>query len=206
MKKSTLAGLIIIILHMVGVAGMLVPGYNSLMRSLTPLNLLLVAVLVIYFQADRSGRFMLFSIVCFVAGFTIEWVGIRTGWPFGSYYYGNTLGPKLGGVPLVIGLNWLVLTLSTASLLRRIRHLLAGALAGAVFMVCIDYLIEPVAISNDYWHWESPNIPIENYIAWGFVAFLLHLLLRAMSINLENKIDIFVVGSQVLFFATLNFF
>src|SRR5205085_950587 len=39
-------------------------------------------------------------------GFAIELVGVRTGRPFGRYRYGDGLGVKLGGVPLLAAAAW----------------------------------------------------------------------------------------------------
>jgi len=39
-------------------------------------------------------------------GLAIEAVGVATGFPFGSYVYGDALGPKLLDVPLVVPLAW----------------------------------------------------------------------------------------------------
>ena len=39
-------------------------------------------------------------------GFTVELVGLRTGWPFGHYAYTHRLGPEAGGAPLLIPLGW----------------------------------------------------------------------------------------------------
>lgn len=38
--------------------------------------------------------------------FGIEWMGTATGIPFGSYRYSAALGPRVGGVPIVVPLTW----------------------------------------------------------------------------------------------------
>ncbi|GII82006.1 hypothetical protein Sru01_69880 [Sphaerisporangium rufum] len=39
-------------------------------------------------------------------GYAAEWVGIRTGFPFGEYRYTDVLWPQLGGVPVIVALAW----------------------------------------------------------------------------------------------------
>ncbi len=79
-------------------------------------------------------------------GWSIEQLGVLTGWPFGPFHYTGVLGPRLGQVPLVIPMLWFSLCMSANVLaqmvLRRrplaLRHdaqggsiLLAAALVTA---------------------------------------------------------------------------
>lgn len=41
-----------------------------------------------------------------VMTFTVEWIGITTGFPFGAYDYYPTLGFLVAGVPLTIAFAW----------------------------------------------------------------------------------------------------
>ena len=45
-----------------------------------------------------------------------EILGVNYGLIFGKYDYGDNLGLKLLGVPLLIGLNWVVLTFICGSI------------------------------------------------------------------------------------------
>jgi uncharacterized membrane protein len=77
-------------------------------------NTLTVASVVVFFGASlahcastRGWRCGLALVaVCVGGGLVAEAVGWRTGWPFGNYRYGTTLGPKLLGVPMVVPLAW----------------------------------------------------------------------------------------------------
>ncbi|WP_405085799.1 carotenoid biosynthesis protein [Microbispora sp. NBC_01389] len=40
------------------------------------------------------------------AGYAAEWIGTRTGLPFGDYHYTDVLWPRPGGVPLIVALAW----------------------------------------------------------------------------------------------------
>ena len=54
-------------------------------------------------------RAMAFLIVCAVVSWGFEEVGIATGRIYGSYHYGDQLGPKLGHVPLIIPIAWFMM-------------------------------------------------------------------------------------------------
>jgi len=202
--KTSIAASAVILLHLVGTIGMLLPQWQPVMRALTPLNLLIVFVLVLAFQTKPSVSFYIFSATCFVLAFFAEVIGVKTGWPFGAYAYGPTLGWKIFDVPVIIGANWVVLVLCTASLCRWIENKWLASGAGALLMVGMDFLIEPVAIAHDYWTWVLPEVPLQNYVGWGALAFVLHLLLYFSGSSTRNELDIYVVSVQFFFFLILN--
>ena len=92
-------------------------------------------------------------------------MGVHTGFPFGSYSYGPVLGFQLFEVPLMIGVNWLLLVYMTGNLFREsiANDWLAAALSASV-MVLLDIAIEPVAVALDFWTWEGDIIPLSNFI------------------------------------------
>lgn len=206
MKNFNKAGLVIVVLHVVGSVGMLLPAWVPLMKSLTPVNLLIVTCLVMAFQERRTSSFYVYALLCFAIAFFSEVVGVKTGWPFGSYEYGATLGIKWLEVPLIIGANWLVLVLCSASVVRFIDNKWVASLAGAVIMLGFDYLLEPVAIRADYWVWHTAAIPVQNYVSWLALAFILHLGLHFFTFNKRNAVAWYVLGAQAGFFLILNLF
>ena len=69
--------------------------------------LLFFASSIAHCVATRSlGSGFAVVLVCVGGGLAAEAIGWRTGWPFGNYRYGESLGPKLLGVPLVVPLAW----------------------------------------------------------------------------------------------------
>ena len=135
------------------------------------------------------------------AGYLLELLGIETGLVFGEYYYGSGLGLKLFGVPLIIGINWAVLVFATAAVVQFISvpGWLKAALA-ATLMVLYDVLLEPVAVRFDFWNWAGGLIPIQNYMAWWVIAFVMLSGVYYFVKNLKNKLAIYVILVQALFF------
>ena len=166
--------IVLVIFYTVGLIGMLWEPYRALFLQLSVYNLLLTFILMILGRKKEKGRFVVFLLIAYLIGFAAEYVGTQTGYLFGSYAYGANLGPKFLGVPLVIGLNWGILVVGAASLANYIQlSNTAKAFFGALFMTAFDYILEPFAITNDYWHWFTPDIPILNYISWFLISFLL---------------------------------
>jgi putative membrane protein len=133
-----------------------------------------------------------------------EWLGVHTGYLFGDYVYGESLGPKWFGVPIIIGINWVMLTVISASVIQLLKvHWLLKTLLATILMLLLDILIEPVAIVSDYWVWNG-EIPISNFIGWIIIAFILQTLYFGAKLAEPNKVGISLYIIQVLFFLTLN--
>jgi putative membrane protein len=51
-----------------------------------------------------------------ILGFAIEMTGVVTGFPYGAFYYGDSLGPKVAGlVPYLLPLSWVPLVLGAVA-------------------------------------------------------------------------------------------
>lgn len=205
-RSYRIALAVLVIFHIVGVAGILSPWRETFVL-LSPLNLMLTAGLI-YSQEQSSKKTVLrFFIVCLVIGFLAEFLGVQTGFPFGSYSYGSSLGPKLGGVPLVIGVNWFIVAIGAKELAIKLFRVRGFQIFGAaLLMVALDFLIEPVAIQIDFWTWEGGNIPLSNYLGWVAVGFLLQFIWDYWMPKPMNPLAIPVLIVQSLFFITLLLF
>ncbi|MES3017073.1 MAG: carotenoid biosynthesis protein [Bacteroidota bacterium] len=205
LSKQNISSLIIILFHLVGLYGFLNPNLTDFFIQLVPFHLLLMLALLVISGNDGSMNIRLFALVVFIFGFLIEVAGVNTGLIFGSYTYGATLGLKLWETPLLIGVNWLILVYSTGVLLNGFRlnkYLLA--LLGAIILVSIDFLIEPVAIRYDYWSWTEQIIPMQNYLGWFAVSFTMFILFTSVNFKKQNRSAIVLFVAQVCFFIILN--
>ncbi len=145
-------------------------GYCDWFTTKTPLNLLLISLLVIL---DHSPQKPLILLIPFVMGMTAEWIGVHTGWLFGDYAYGNNLGWKCWEVPLLIGMNWLIMIYAgnaLTSLTRWSRTL--RAMCTALAVTGLDVLMEQVAPQLDFWRFNDGIVPLTNYGGWMIVSFI----------------------------------
>ncbi len=204
-SKLTIAKIIIVALHLVGIIGLSIPEYQDLFLTLTPTQLLSSLIIILVFHRGWTDAFPIFAAAAFWIGFGSEIIGIHTGYLYGNYVYGTTLGPKLWDVPLIIGVNWFILSYLTGSLFRKIRNDYYAALLGAIAMTALDYIIEPVAVALDFWAWKYGTIPPTNYLGWVGVSFLIHLIYRKANFDKENPISAFLLMALIIFFAVLNF-
>jgi bisanhydrobacterioruberin hydratase len=107
----------------------------------------------------------------------IEFIGVNTGYPFGSYRYTDVLGLSFAGVPLAISFAWYATVMNTwrisEGLLSRLtpaRPMLVAMSAG-ILTLALDIALEPMASTvNSYWLWSGNRIPLQNYASWFFLT------------------------------------
>jgi bisanhydrobacterioruberin hydratase len=193
------------LIYLVGITGHLFQSTLPLMLSLTPYTLFLTASLpFILFMLNKEYPLLIWSLIIFLFTFAIEAIGAATGSIFGTYYYTDTLGFSIFSVPLIIGINWILIILGSILLSYKITEnkILIPFLA-ALFAVIFDLLLEPVAIKLNYWQWESGIIPLQNYIAWFTIAFISSLLFIKMKINTNSLLPVYYLITQIIFFFIL---
>ena len=196
--------IIVVVFHLVGLIGMTVPALKPLFQLLTPFHLLICTFILLSFHQDWGKAFKIFVVIAFTVGFSSEVLGVKTGFPFGDYAYSEVLGFQLFEVPLLIGVNWFLLVYLTGALLQgRVSWYLA-AVFGAIIMVGLDILIEPVAVKLNFWQWEGAEIPLSNYVAWFVVALIIQIFYHRQKFQKENPLAGVLLMSLVVFFLALN--
>lgn len=206
LKEPTLIA-ILIVFYLVGTIGILLPGYKDVFLKLSFFNLILSFSVILFARKKQFFQFILFLLFCFLVGMSVEWIGIHTGYLFGDYSYGKNLGAKFSGVPWVIGLNWGLLVVSSASIVNRLKvSNFWKATFAALLMTGLDYLMEPVAIESDFWHWESEYIPVFNYICWFVISLFLQLIYFKCKLAESNKVSNTLFIILIVFFSILTIF
>lgn len=206
LEKPGISKIFIIVFHIVGFVGFSLPHLHDFFISFVPYHLLLMAAILLINQKEFNKQFWLGLIFVYTSGYLVEVVGVSTGSVFGSYTYGNTLGTKLAQVPLLIGVNWVILIFTVGAVLKKyLKHQRnLKSIIGAVILVFIDFLLEPVAVKFDYWSWLDSAIPLQNYVAWFFVCFVLLRVYYELEFRKSNPVALTLLISQTLFFLGLN--
>jgi uncharacterized membrane protein len=197
--------IILVAFHVVGAIGLSLPEYRDLFLALTPFHLLATMGLILAYHRGWTDSFPIFGAAAFWIGFGSELIGIHTGYLYGDYVYGPTLGVMLWEVPLVIGVNWFVLSYLTGSVFHKIPNDWYAAFLGATAMTALDYILEPVAVSLNFWAWKWDVIPVSNYLGWFGVSFLIQLIWRKAKFEKYNPLATWLLITWILFFTILNF-
>jgi len=67
-------------------------------------------------------------------------------------------------------------------------------------------MIEPVAMELNFWNWDNNEIPIQNYVGWAIISFLIYSFYAVIKLPLKNRIALVLLIWQIIFFACLNLF
>ncbi|MBN2025293.1 MAG: carotenoid biosynthesis protein [Actinobacteria bacterium] len=125
-----------------------------------------------------AGQAVAFFVICILIGWFCEFIGHNYGWFFGRYNYTDTLGPAIGGVPILISITWAFIVYSSFMLIDwlvgikgevRVRSWWGKTLwsalvaAATATLVCAwDLMVDPMAASgiwktaggqNPWWYW-----------------------------------------------------
>lgn len=197
---------VIIIFHLVGLIGLSIPATRPIFLHLVPWHLLLMLAVIVLNHNRVDNSFMLFFVIIFIAGFAAEWVGIHKHWFFGDYSYGKTLGIKVLGVPLIMGVNWFLLTYSASVLMQRsrLKSMFFRIIIGSLILVLLDLLIEPVAIRLDYWHWTDGAVPFKNYLSWFLSGVVMLLIYELFRFKYQRIVAPVFLLTQFIFFGLLH--
>jgi putative membrane protein len=192
----------LILVYVSGAIGFLFnPGFFA---PFTPLTLAFTCFVFLIHQPLNNLNYTLSFIGLAAVGFVAEVIGVKTGVVFGNYYYGNALGYKVLGVPLVISLNWGLLInigVLVATYLSK-KPLLIATLA-AFIITGVDLLIEQVASQMDYWHFSNGIAGIQNYIGWFIISFFTSWLLKKHLVKGDKKIALVFLLLQLFFFGLI---
>jgi len=206
-SRENISVITLILFYTVGLVGLSLPTQEAF-AFFTPFNLLLSLGVMLVNHKHWTASFIGVSVFILFAGYFSEVFGVQTGLLFGNYEYGQTLGFKLFDVPIILGVNWLLLIYASAMVVNLFwKHspLALKAAIAAILMVGLDILIEPVAMRLDFWNWENGIIPLQNFIGWFVIAFVLQLtFLSVLPKTANNHVAIVLFGLQIIFFAALN--
>jgi bisanhydrobacterioruberin hydratase len=200
--------LFFIIFYLVGFIGILFNRSRPTFTMLTPFAILLSLVAFLLFHESRiSLRLIAGLLSIYFLGFFVEVIGVNTGWIFGHYQYGSGLGIKIFNTPLFIGLNWVMLIYASSALLYNLHiHPILKIIFSSSFMVIYDFILEQIAPKMDMWSWKDSRVPLQNYLAWFFIAIVFHSIFLIFRIDTRNKLAPIIFAIQTLFFFTLSIY
>jgi putative membrane protein len=197
---------LLVLFYFFGTVGICSEEYKYFFLPLTPLNLLLTLFVFYKINNNFSKRFLILSLIIFFIGYSVEAIGVATGMLFGSYSYGNLFGFKIFETPVLIGVNWLFLSLSAHGVVQYFtKKALILIIIPAFLMTCLDFFIEPVAMVLGFWSWENNLIPFQNFIMWFATSTVIHTIIYYFRPKINPKISFVVFIAQFLFFGVLYF-
>ena len=156
--------------HVSGIIGIIYSDASWFIKA-TPLNLMLSFILLLL-NIERSKKTLFLVLLCFFVGMLAEIIGVKYGFIFGKYNYGEALGPKFMQVPFMMGIVWCILVFITGFIVQLFFETTwARIIVGIGLMLFLDLVMEPVAPILDFWTFESGLASFNNYIGWAAVSY-----------------------------------
>jgi putative membrane protein len=134
------------------------------------------------YLGPRRATLSLISLSIF--GYAIEAIGVATGFPYGAFYYGDALGPRLAGlVPYLLPLSYAPLVVGAVAASWGTRLHLLHVLYATLLLVWMDAVLDPGAAALSFWVWPEGGayygVPLTNYAGWLLSGALASTLLLA---------------------------
>ena len=170
-------------------------------------------------RLDGTRGVLVFTAFCLGSGVSFEYLGLRTGFPFGHYYFTGVMGPKILGLPILLALAYLGIGYLSWVLGSLILGAAPGSRSGAfvlpVLAACLmtawDLAMDPVWCNIDRaWVWQGGGayfgVPVSNFAGWflttwvGYQLFALWLRGRgAHSVAVaSNRLAVLMYGVAAL--------
>jgi putative membrane protein len=159
---------------------------GSLLFGLAVLLLFLHSLWTIGFH-----RGLALIVVGFVLGLLLEILGVNYGAIFGHYAYHPAINPRVMDVPLLVPVIWAGFIYGSFSIMSSfyiwlnrkapgdmypgIRSKLIFAGLGALLVLAIDVVMEPLQVKARNWTWLGSgqyfDIPAQNFLGWFLLVF-----------------------------------
>ena len=132
-----------------------------------------LAMLLHAFLSYGTKYLVRYFITTLLFGYSIEFIGIHTGWPFGVYEYSQTLGVQLFDVSLIVPFAWVMMVHPTLVAARAITKKWTFLYGGAL-LAAWDLFLDPQMVAAGRWTWEvpgahvpfTPDVPLSNLFGW----------------------------------------
>ena len=136
----------------------------------------------------RVRGILIFFAICLIVGNLFENIGVRTGFPFGHYYFTDLMGPKVAAVPVMLGLAYLGMAYLSWTLACLILgdpqnsqefSVLILPLVASFIMVAWDFSMDPVwATILHAWIWLQGGtyfgVPVSNFLGWYLTVYVIY--------------------------------
>jgi uncharacterized membrane protein len=135
----------------------------------------------------RPKGISIFAALCLGFGTLAESVSLRTGFPFGHYYFTDVMGPKIFQLPVLLALAylgigyiaWILALLILGYVDKPVNgtRVLALPFLASLIMVAWDLSMDPNWSTLDRaWIWQGGGgyfgVPVSNFFGWFLAAYL----------------------------------
>ena len=155
---------LVILLFLVGI----------ILKPFPPVYLVIAFFVIGYFSLTNWKTAWILVVTGMILGFFFEFLGTRTGIPFGWYYY-DRLSLQYAEVSLYVPVMWGIYTFEAYFFSRQITKGWKTSVLTAILLVILDLALDPIMTAWNAWVWVTKTeinwfgIPWTNYVGW-FIA------------------------------------
>ena len=111
--------------------------------SWTPPVFILIASLICLL--NKNTKTIIILLLAGFLGFLSEIIGVKTGFPYGEYFYTETLGIKIFDVPIVLISSWIIITTFSLDILNSLHlNKFFFPILFSIISTTYDLLIDPL--------------------------------------------------------------
>lgn len=146
-----------------------VPGASA--GSYASSVLLALPALVALFAHLGPRRAALSVLAVSAFAYAVESLGVATGFPYGTFFYGEALGPLFFGlVPYLLPVTYVPLVIGAVAAAWTPGSLTSRIVPAAVLLVLVDAVLDPGATALGFWVWPDGGpyygVPLSNFAGW----------------------------------------
>ena len=166
--------------------------------------LLLSFIVLLCFHKKWNREFVLAMLLIGTSGFLLEVLAVKTGYVYGYFLFGPTLGYSLWETPLMLAVLWAAYIYTG----RQVAAMIATdtfvvSLVSAALITLLVFFMEPFAVREGMWSWNGLAIPKHKYIG-VFISALVFQYVFSKSVKLPpNKLALPVYLVQLGFFVAM---
>lgn len=192
----------LIIFYLVGLFLYFIPYTKEIFFWVLPLQLILVNAILFYHHKGFNLKAIVLFLFIFISSWLTEFFGTTYGKIFGEYVYLDSLGLKILHVPILIGLNWVMLVYASNALAGKLikKNKVLKVILAAFLMIMYDVIIEFIAPEMRMWEFTQAYPPLKNFISWFVMALVYNSLIEIFKIHTDNK------AARVLILVQSGFF
>ena len=171
--------------------------------QIVALDVLSAAAFALVDGSRRHGwrGILIFVAICIAVGNVVENLGVATGFPFGHYRFLELMGPKIGHVPVLLGLAYIGMAYASWVMARLILNrrgvksgrfaFVAAPLLASLIMTTWDIAQDPVWSTVLHgWVWFDGGawfgVPLTNFLGWFGNLFIIYSLF-ALYLRREDR-------------------
>lgn len=177
---------------------------HALARRFFWVVLLVSFVVLLCFHKKWNREFVIAILLIGACGFLLEVLAVKTGYVYGYFLFGPTLGYSFWETPVLLAAIWAGNIYTSRQIAAMIaKDTFVVSLVSAVLITLLVFFMEPFAIREGMWSWNGSSIPRHKYIG-VFIAALVFQYIFSKSVKLPpNKFALPVYLIQLGFFVTM---